>query len=310
MMTNSLMSWAKFFIGWPLSFISIIFIVKLIFDKSEGLKISASEINFTYLILGVLTFLVFFLMWSFRWWLEIRERGYSLNFRENTYRFSFSQLKRYTPGNIWSFLSLGEQFARLNVDRKTIAISILGDIQLVVIGCTVASLFALPWLTTGGAFQTKISSLLPISLLAISICFFITGLIYRRKYGGKESVFNSFFLPGFNLKSKLKLCLVSVLTYFVFGIANYLVFASVFPTNTISFLTLSSFFVFSLLIGYLSFITPMGLGVREIVVVLGLSQIMSVQDAGVVSIFTRIVLIISELLFLALIFLWQKTSKI
>lgn len=312
---SQILSWLKFLIGWPLSFISIFFILKLIFDKSGELEISPSEINFTYLILGVLTFLVFFLMWSFRWWLEIRERGYQLNFRESTYRFSFSQLKRYTPGNIWAFLSLGEQFVRLGVDRRTIAISILGDIQLVVIGCGIVSILSIPWLLKSGELQSKLLGLLPVSIIAIMIFFIATGIFYAKRYNtsslrrAKVFIISNIFLPGFKLDSKIKLSAVSVLTYFIFGIANYLVFASIFPTNILSFLTLSSFFVFSLLIGYLSFITPMGLGVRELVITLGLSQIMSAQDAGVISIFERLIMIISELLFLSLVFLWKHFSK-
>ncbi|MBU2632403.1 DUF2079 domain-containing protein, partial [Patescibacteria group bacterium] len=61
---------------------------------------------------------------------------------------------------------------------------------------------------------------------------------------------------------------------------------------------LVGFFVFSLLMGYLSLITPMGLGVREGVLTFGLSKLIPLSMAGFLSIYTRFALMLSELLFL------------
>lgn len=316
---SQILSWLKFLIGWPLSFISLAFIVKLIIDKSTEINISLSDVNLFYLFLGIGVFFIYFLMRSFLWQLELLEKGYKINFRENTYRFSFSELKRYTPGNIWSFLSRASQFSELRVDKKTIGISILADIQLVIIGCAVISLFSIPWLLNSPIeLRAKLMSLLPISAVAISFFFIVTGLIYSKKYRDKNAestvlhsagVLANFLLPGFTFNSKFKLSAISILTYFIYGAGSYFVFISIFPLGLSNFLTLGSFFVFSLLIGYLSFITPMGLGVRELAVTLGLSQIMSTQDAGAISIFSRIILIISELIFLFLIFVWKKSYR-
>ena len=119
-------------------------------------------------------------------------------------------------------------------------------------------------------------------------------------------LYANFLLPGFSLSSKARIILISVITYFIFGIGNFFVFLSIYHIGFDQFLSLSSFFTFSLLAGYLSFITPMGLGVREGVVTLGLSKIMTLSNAATISIFTRIVLIFSELAFLLIVFVWRK----
>ncbi|MBI2621643.1 MAG: flippase-like domain-containing protein [Candidatus Levybacteria bacterium] len=305
---NQLISWGKFLIGWPISFVSILFILKLIADKSTELNINLGNISLLYLILGIFAFFIYFLMRSFLWQLELAELGYKINFRENTYRFSFSELKRYTPGNIWSFLGRAEQFSALGIDKKTLGVSIIADIQLVIIGCGIVSIFSIPWFLNPGTLQTKLISLLPLVLIATFIFFIVTGIIYNKKYSATKRVSN-YLLPGFSGKSKIKLILFSVLTYFIFGTGNYFIFISIFSLGLNLFLILGSFFVFSLLIGYLSFITPMGLGVRELVVTLGLSQILSVQDAGAVSIFSRIILVISELIFLFSVLIWEKSYR-
>ncbi len=315
---TQLLSWAKFLIGWPLSAVSIIFIIKLIIDKSNELNISFEKINLTYLFLSVALFFIYYLLRSFLWQTELREKGFKIPFKKNTYAFTFSELKRYAPGNIWSFLSRGYQFSKLGVDKKTIGISILADIQLVIIGCGIISLFSVPWLIDSSSeLQTKLATLLPASLLAIIIFFVVTSFIYTKKYlktNSKSILLHSsgfwtnFLLPGFTFNSKIKLSVLAIITYFIFGIGNYFAFISIYQTIG-NPLIISSFFVFSLLVGFLSFITPMGLGVREAITTLGLSKIMSLADAGAVSIFTRIILVISELSFLVLVFLWQKSSK-
>lgn len=308
---SNILSWLKFFLGWPLSIVSISFIVKLIIDKSSELNLDFSKINVFYLFVGIFLFFIYYTFRSFLWQQTLKEKGHKIPLRESTYRFTFSEIKRYVPGNIWSFLNRGVLFAEIGVDRKTLGISLLADVQQIIIGCGIVSLFSIPWLLDSPIeLRAKLAGLLPISAVAIVIFFIITGIIFAKKYNTSAlrstGVLASFLMPGFTFNSKIKLSLLAVLTYFIFGIGNWFAFISIFPTTFDSFINLTSFFVFSLLVGYLSFITPMGLGVREGVVTLGLSKITSLTNAGAIAIYTRIVLIISELIFLLFVFLWQK----
>lgn len=306
-MNSKLLSYLKFFIGWPLSFISIFFVIKLVIDQSDGVEFNLSQINFIFIGIGVLIFIIYFLFRNYLWWLQLSLLGHRLNFKESTYRFSFSELKRYAPGNIWSFLGRATQFKELGVENKSIATSIINDIQLVIIGCVIASIPSIFFILNNSVeLKSSLSTLIPISIILVISFFLATALGYRKKLGAKESLISCLFLPGYNIKSKIKLTIASVITYSTFGIANFLILLSLQSFSITELLILSSFFTFSLLIGYLSFITPMGLGVREGVVTLGLSQIMSVSGAGFFAIFSRIVLIITELSFLFIVFIWAR----
>lgn len=314
-----IISWLKFFLGWPLSLISIAFIVNLIINKSSELNVDFSKINVFYLLLGIFLFFVYYIFRSFLWQITLKEKGYKIPFKENTYRFAFSEIKRYIPGNIWSFLSRGVLFAETGVDKKTLGISLLADVQEVIIGCGFVSLLAIPWLLNSpDELKIKLVSLLPASIIAIIIFFITIGIIFAKKYKDKNAesmllhssrLWKNLLLPGFSLNSKIKLIILSAFTYFVFGVGNFFALLSIYNIGFGEFLSLSSFFTFSLLVGYLSFITPMGLGVREGAVTLGLSKITSLTNAGAIAIYTRIVLIISELLFLLFVFLWKKFSR-
>lgn len=309
------MSWAKFFIGWPLSFISIAFIIKLVIDKSSQLNLDFSKINIFYLLLGIFLFFVYYIFRSLLWQMTLKEKGHKIPFKENMYRFAFSEIKRYAPGNIWSFLSRGVLFNEAGVDKKTLGISLIADVQLVIIGCGIISLLSIPWLLKSSELQSQLFGLLPVSAIAIAIFFIVTSIIYTKKYDSSKSMllhssrfWKNFFLPGFGLNSKVKLIVLSTFTYFIFGVGNFFTLLSIYNIGFNEFLNLSSFFTFSLLVGYLSFITPMGLGVREGVATLGLSKITTLTNAGAIAIFTRIVLILSELLFLLFAFIWKKLS--
>ncbi len=306
---DNLFPYIKFLIGWPLSLIAFIFIIKLVLGKTSEIKPYLNDIDYLPLILGFALFMSYFLLRSFLWLKILNTQGATMSFMENTYKFSFSELKRYVPGNLWSFLSRASMFEDAGIERRAVGISLIADIQLVVIGCGLASIFSVPWiLNSGEDLSLKLASIVPISLIAIALYFLGTGYLYKRKFDAKGSLLKNIILPGINLQSKVILSLISSVCYFMFGLANYFVFQSViFPNESI--LILASFFVFSLLVGYLSFITPMGLGIREGIVTLGLSKIITLTQAGFVSIFTRIVLMISEVTFLLLLILWKNFLK-
>jgi hypothetical protein len=84
---------------------------------------------------------------------------------------------------------------------------------------------------------------------------------------------------------------------------------SVFSFEPKLYFELSAFFTFALLAGYLSFVTPMGLGVREGIITLGLSKLTSIANSGFLSIFSRIILIISELTFIVIVFAFEGLSQ-
>jgi len=304
---SNLLSWAKFLVGWPLAFLSIAFVVKFVANQSDEITFSLSDINYLYLGIGIGLFFLYYFLRSFVWKILIESGGKKINFSENTYRFAFSELKRFTPGNIWSFLSRASLFTELGFEKRLVGTSVIADIQLVVIGCGLVSFFAIPFiLNSSNELHTKLSSLIPFSIILVIIYFVVIGIVYKKRYGKSEGVIKSFYLPGFGTNIKLKTSLMSFITYFIYGLGNFFILISIANTSFTNSIMISAFFTFALLVGYLTFITPMGLGVREIIVTLGLSEILSPADAGAVSIFSRIILIISELSFLFFIFLWRS----
>jgi uncharacterized membrane protein len=116
----------------------------------------------------------------------------------------------------------------------------------------------------------------------------------------------SFLFPPFSATENIFLIWLSVVALFFFGLGNYLVIVSVVYLNPRLFLELLGIFDFAFVVGYLSVITPAGFGVREGIVIFSLAKIITSGLAAFGALFSRIVLICSELIFILLSVLWYK----
>ena len=300
---NRLLPYIKLLIGWPLSIIAILFITKFLLDNYSRISGRFGEIKIEFLFLSILLFFLYYFLRGFLWKQILESKEQKVNFFENLYRYEVSELKRFVPGNIWSFLSRGVQFSELGVDKKIVGVSILMEIQLVLSGSFLFSLLCFPLILNDAVLREKIIALIPLSLTVAAIFFIATAYLYHKKYDKNMTLIKSIYLPGVSIASKIKLTLISTFTFIIFGLANYLIYASSFGFSIENLIYLSSFFTFALLVGYLSFFTPMGLGVREGVIILGLSKGIGTINSSFFAIFSRVVLIISELSYLLLLLL-------
>ncbi|MCL5433083.1 MAG: DUF2079 domain-containing protein [Patescibacteria group bacterium] len=205
------------------------------------------------------------------------------------------------PGNVWSFLGITVLFSKRGVSKKDIAISFLAEGVLLILACAIFSFFSFPFI-----FHILTPVVKPgiwIIILAIFLAVVIAISVY--KFYSKLLT----ILDGFSLWSIVFLLMISVVALFFFGIGTYFTISAIAFLSPLYLLTFIGFFVFSLLVGYLSFITPMGLGVREGVITIGLSKFIPVSLSGVGAIFARLNLIFSEIFFLGFAFIWYRSKN-
>ncbi|MEK7502173.1 MAG: alpha/beta fold hydrolase [Patescibacteria group bacterium] len=305
-MNNKFLSFIKFLIGWPISIVAIFFIVRIIFSQFNLVTPYIKTPTLFPFIAGVVCFILFYFGRAFVWKKLLEERGHNIEFKEVSFLWGLSELKRFVPGNIWSFLGRAFSFSKKGVDNKTVISLIFAEIGLFVIASLLLSLFSIQFILPY-VFSIHTYSIFVIPLITFST--FLTALIFifNKNYFNKSRLkFLKNFLPNFNPYTNFVLLSITVVSLFFFGLGTFLTIASVvyLPVNFI--LPLIGFFVLSLFIGFLSFVTPMGLGVREGIISIGLSQILTLQAAGFAAIFARIVLILSEIIFILLATFWKN----
>ncbi len=301
---NNLLSVLKFLIGWPLSAVAFIFVFKLISSNASSTFKDIKDINFIFLSISFVLFIVYFFLRSYLWKLLLGSKGSLFSFKENTLHWSLSELKRYVPGNIWSFVSRAALFERENLSKKEVFLYIAHESIIICLATLLLSLF---FLRDYPVSQTVKYLILIFSLFSIFI--FLFGNLLSKKLSFIPFLGKLFrlFVPANNPYINLQILLVGLLTFVVFGIATYFSIVSILYLDLRSILILISLFNFSFFIGYVSLITPMGLGIREGTMALALTNFIGSSTAAIASLFTRIIFIIAELIAIGLIVLWNKT---
>jgi uncharacterized membrane protein YbhN (UPF0104 family) len=307
---NKTISLFKFLIGWPLGIVAIIFLIKLFLPQFTSIQNKIANVNLSLIILSIVLFILYYFLRCFAWQKILEYKGHRLTLMKTAYLWEFSEFKRYIPGNIWSFLSRVSLFENEGVDKKLVGIALLDEIQLIIISCSIISIFCLPLLLSGGE-STQLLRQMQVILLGSAAAIIgyslIVAFIYKTR--GNRNFMDNLFLPGYTWKQKMILTIISTAAFFLFGIATLAACLSVFSFEPMLYFELTAFFTFALLAGYLSFITPMGLGVREGIITLGLSKLTSITNSGFLSIFSRIILIISELIFILIVFGYKTLMK-
>lgn len=310
----------KFFIGWPISALAIVFIVKLVLSQ-ESIIQKIQNVNLWILFLGLVTFLPYFILRAILWQKILKEKGNYIPHKDSMFSWESSEIKRFAPGFIWPMVSRTIAFSNEGMSKRDVAYSIFIEIEAFLIGCMIFSCLSIPLIYNHILLNTQVKFLLIsffilLTLSSVTIFTFSKAIIKFIKKRSNisiarnqiaQSVKNS--LPHFTPTTNLSLLAYSLSNLFFFGFGTYLVISSITFLTPSLFLQFLGFFVFSLFIGYMSLITPMGIGVREGVLILGLTPFMPLAIASASALYARVGLIISELIFFQFTIIWKNARN-
>ncbi len=296
----------KFFIGWPISILALFFISRVVIQNKDVLS-RLENINFPLLALAAISFFFYFFFRAYLWQKIIEQKGHKASFKKTVFLWEIAEVKRFAPGFIWPFVSKTLSFSKDGLDKKTVVYSLAIEAEVFLVGCAVTSLLSLPLILS----QFPLDSLLKTLITVVLIC---TAVLSSAIFIFAKS-FLDFIkktkipLPTFPWTTNLYLVALAIVALFFFGLGTYFAIISIAYLTPVLILQFVSFFILSLLIGYLSFFIPMGLGVREGVIIFGLSIFVPIAIASAAAIFSRIVLIISEFIFLIFASFWSTTKN-
>jgi uncharacterized membrane protein/uncharacterized membrane protein YbhN (UPF0104 family) len=296
---NHAFSLLKFLIGWPLSLLALFFLFKLIEPQAPEFFSHLDKISYPLLTYGTISFLIYYFLRGYIWKRVITHEGYNISYKDTNFIWAASELKRYIPGNIWSFVGRALHLTEKGMTKKDIAKCTLFEIEFLIIGSAIVSLLSLPFLITDLNFPAYFTQLIYIIFLLGILLF-----AFHRKLQIKL-----FFLPNYHPGEMLFLIFLNALLFFFFGLGYFLTFTSFIPIDPNLVFQLSGVAVLSFLVGYLSILTPSGIGVREGALVFALSKIMPAATAGFVALFGRFILIVAEIIFVVISYLWYHTKN-
>lgn len=209
--------------------------------------------------------------------------------------FMKSEIIRYIPGTVWAFLGRVVQGKRFAPNRMTIATSLL--LEMLILACVSLGLSALLLV---GYPRYVIAARPLILLLVVLLCLLpllpivarrgvvVLARILRRQSSVAFS--GSLAVPYFWIT-------LSWTLYALFHIG--IAFALHLPMTAAHLLVFSGITLLAWFLGFINFLTPSGLGVREGVVVLLLAPYISTTDAIVFAVVSRVLLTLIEAVTLA-----------
>jgi len=266
------------------------------------------QINNIYLILAILVTIFFYLIAHLRWRLILKYLGFKISAYRSLKYWIFAELGRYIPGKLWFVLGRAYFGKKEGIRHSVIFLSTF--LELVVLAGTSVIMFLI-----GVAFVKN----LELWILLLSLAFIIILLI---------GIYPPIFNWGFNLilrllkrephriripyKKMLWLVIVLIFMWVVHGSAFYLTSKAIYPALQLSFQSYSLFigvFAISWLIGFVSFLTPGGIGIREAVMTYFLGFYLPIPIAVMMAIAFRVLLIVAEFGFGAVLLILHKLEK-
>lgn len=277
--------WTKV-LGWCLSLVALWYLAGWLRSVDPTVWKYLLTAEWTALLLSLVIFQGWFVLRYFGWEKISRKFGLQDARRSNIRMWTLSELLRYVPGNIWSFAA---RFKGARTGGTTTS------------GAVAALVLEALFLTTGAGLVAALLWRItwwPIWLLAtIMLVFGIPTVIQRIGLWRQWQD-----LPGLRLAESALLIALYSGSWLIYGVAQTIMIKSITEIDVPVFGTLIGINVLAWLIGYISIITPMGLGVREVAFV-GLLRTTTSSIASVLAIATRVWLIIAEIVFLLVVLL-------
>lgn len=302
MKKSSLIQIAKFFVGWPLSLLALFFLGRFITQNGSSVVTIFSSLNYVLLFFALLSFLGYFLLRGVFWHELLKKKGYTFSLSHSLSSWSIAEIKRYIPGNIWAVIDRARVYKEKGIPVKTtLAIQTQELLYMFVATILLSSLsvnFFIYGLLPHLPFQLFFAILIPLLLCIFTFIFICSKYILKQRILKRFPLLSG-IVPAERVSDIVSLLVFMISAFVCFGLGTYFSISSLtllFPGHVGS---LVGFFAASFLLGFLSFITPMGLGVREGIITFGIAKyLFSLQKAATGALLARVVQVISELIFL------------
>lgn len=273
-----------------------IFLGRLLIEQWAALEDYSWDLDITNLLYSFI-FLALTLLFAIVLWLRLlRQFGCTLSFSEAFKIFYLSNMGRYIPGKVWQFVGMYYMLEKKDVGlgqaiSSTLWVNIFFNLSGIFLGSVILysykfNLFPIP---------------LP-SLIALLVLIFVViqpqvinrVLSLYMSYAGKGDIVFSL-----SIKTILTNLIFYAMLWLCYGVGFFFLVDSVTDVSLIQLPALVGFFALSHVIGFISFLSPGGLGVREGVLTYLLSLYMPLPIATITAVIARVWLLMGELVCVA-----------
>lgn len=265
---------------WLLALMIFLYLMQRL--DSLGTEISGEAIAFAspfWLLASLMSLFIYYSGLGIPWFFLYRGGGVtSVSFRTGWAFFQFSQLGRYMPGKVGQFVWMLSFSRRFGIEKTW---AVLATCLQLAFQCGLGGLIGIPVLQRTeflhldnllASFHKPKTGLL---IASIAIVTLGVGIAFRERQGLRKilSRLRKQTRAIFSVSGVLSLISAYILLWGIFGSAFFLFIKGFYPIATSQLFAVIGISAAAWCIGFLSFLTPSGLGVREGVLMLLLTRI-------------------------------------
>lgn len=280
-------------------------ITKVFIDNWHKIPFEELAFNYSLFITAFLLSILISLFAALLWRYTLIILGDKIGWKDAWRITVYSQIVRYIPGKVWQYMGKIYWGKKIGLSNKKIILSTLIETISLLSGSFIASLYCLRLYISKGYVS---SGYIILVLLAITITVLMLNPRIIEKVinrFGKKWIANPISL-NFSYLKILFLVFLYFLLWMLLGFQLHLLVNSFYDISFSHWIYLASFNALSWLIGFLSIITPSGLGVKEGIFILGFKAIVPVSFAIIVAILIRLYTIVADLLITAIFFIFDR----
>lgn len=228
-----------------------------------------------------------------------------LPYRSVYYGYCLSQLAKFLPGGVWIFPGRALVFTELGVDAITSSICLFIELCFLVITAVVVSLPYLFFSETNLPSWVVFLVFTGFTVLLLLIVFKSIGIrLFSRWFPNTAHL-----LSRFDRVLTVKLIVIDVVFWMAVGAGFFLLVSSVEKLVFADYIPLTAAFSLAWVLGFLAFLTPGGLGVREGVLTVLLLPYIPMPLSALLALAARLWWTIAEMIVIGTAFLFKPKRR-
>lgn len=280
--------------GWLLAGLAIFFVARWLWQIDRAAWVQLWHLQWLWLGLATVILWGWYLLRFFAWHLISRSHGYQTGHGQNLRMWMISELLRYIPGNVWSFMRRWQGSVEGGSTPSSAGQAIIIEAMAQTSGAALIAVWLLPAPWSVLSFT---------GLLVINLTINYSLAWIWKKWRKHDQP------PRLSYAEICRLIFVYVVAWLLFGLASAVLYQAFPVLPRVSWIVLGMINVAAWLVGYLSLVTPMGLGVREVSFVGLIRDYLAAPLAGLVTLVTRLWMVIAELLLLGVVVTLFRTHE-
>jgi uncharacterized membrane protein YbhN (UPF0104 family) len=286
-----------------------------IYEKWPELETSIQGVDWVPFGMALLVLLPVMAMVGMIPWSSLQHLGHRFSYPKATGIYFFTQIFKYLPGGFWAFPGRVAVYQLLGVGSAQSVISVFRETAAMFLGAAAVGLLGL---LQGFSLSSNLRWAIGLGILVSAGVIILIQMPWVWKIFSRFKLFSSSPLASYREADAKQrgiawlpwTFLGSIIFWFLFGLPFRQMAAAVYPQITsLSWLEAASIFALAWCAGFVVVFIPAGIGVRESVLALLLTNIMPVGAALSLALLSRVAWILAEGFWILITLIWVSKSR-